>query len=201
MALLLSLVPPPWHLRHSRAVAEIAGWLALRAERAGIGIDRRLVEAAALLHDVDKLSAVKPEVAGQRHGEGTAAWLAGRGHAELGPVIAGHPVTRLADDEWFEKWFSAAGPESLVVSYADKRAGQRIEPMDDRFASWSRRYPPAERASRVRGGWTIDTIEQVQNRSRAIERRVCELAGVRPDQVARLHWTGAALRAARQTDG
>ena len=57
--LLLSLDPPPWHLRHSRAVAETAAWLAWRAVAAGRSLDRRLVEAAALLHDVDKLPAVK----------------------------------------------------------------------------------------------------------------------------------------------
>jgi hypothetical protein len=53
--MLLSLDPPPWHLRHARAVAEIAGWLAARAEARGLGVDRRVVEAAALLHDVDKI--------------------------------------------------------------------------------------------------------------------------------------------------
>lgn len=197
MALLLSLDPPPWHLRHSRAVAEVAAWLALRMERAGTPIDRRLVEAAALLHDVDKLAAAKPEVEGLRHGEGSAAWLARRGCPELGPVIAGHPVTRVADDEWFEAWLSTAGPELVTVSYSDKRAGQRLEPMAERFASWSRRYPPAERATKTRGGWTVETVELVRERSRAIERRVCELAAIRPDDVRRLRWTDAALRAAR----
>src|SRR6266571_2941707 len=54
-SLLLSLDPPAWHERHSRAVAEVAGWLAARAQRAGRTVDRRLVEAAALLHDVDKV--------------------------------------------------------------------------------------------------------------------------------------------------
>ena len=54
-ALLLSLDPAPWALRHARAVAEVAGWLAARAAGRGTAVDRRLVEAAALLHDVDKL--------------------------------------------------------------------------------------------------------------------------------------------------
>ncbi len=50
--LLLSLDPPTWFLRHARAVAEVAGWLGARIAAAGTTIDRRLVEAAALLHDV-----------------------------------------------------------------------------------------------------------------------------------------------------
>ena len=53
-SLLLSLDPPPWFVRHARAVAEVAGWLAARIEERGIAVDRRLVEAAALLHDADK---------------------------------------------------------------------------------------------------------------------------------------------------
>ena len=40
--------------RHARAVAEVAGWLAGRIDARGVAVDRRLVEAAALLHDADK---------------------------------------------------------------------------------------------------------------------------------------------------
>ena len=51
-ALLLSLEPPAWFLRHARAVAEVAAWLAARTARsASDSVDRGLVEAAALLHD------------------------------------------------------------------------------------------------------------------------------------------------------
>ena len=130
-----------------------------------------------------------------RHADGSAAWLAARGFAELGPVIAGHPVTRLADAAWFEAWLASAGAEALIVAYADKRAGQRLESMAERFASWERRYPPDERAGRARGGWTVETIEAVWRRSETLELRVCELADVAPDEVARLAWTGRAMRA------
>ena len=51
-SLLLSLDPPTWFLRHSRAVAEIAGVLAARAELAAHPLDRRPVKAVALLHDI-----------------------------------------------------------------------------------------------------------------------------------------------------
>jgi hypothetical protein len=195
-ALLLSLDPPEWHLRHSRAVAETAAWLALRALRAGTHLDRRLVDAAALLHDVDKLEALRHDLDGVRHAEGSALWLARRGHPELGPVIAGHPVTRLADEGWFEEWLRDSGPEALIVSYADKRAGQRLESMAERFDSWQRRYPPEERSRRTRGGWTTDTVAAVRARSEEIERRVCKLASVRPEEVRRLAWTGRAIAAA-----
>jgi hypothetical protein len=196
-ALLISLEPPPWHLRHSRAVAETSAWLAWRATRAGRSLDRRLVESAALLHDVDKLDRVKPEVIGLAHGEGSADWLARHGYPELGPVIVGHTVTRLADAAWFDSWIRTASPEALILAYADKRAGQRLESMTERFASWERRYPPAERATRARGTWTAETLATVRRRADELERRVCDLAAVVPGDVGRLRWTRRAIAATR----
>jgi hypothetical protein len=155
------------------------------------------VEAAALLHDVDKLQRVKPQVDGLAHGEGSAEWLARQGYPELGPAIIGHPVTLLADAAWFTRWIASASPEALIVSYADKRAGQRLESMAERFASWEQRYPPAERAERARGTWDAEMLEDVRRRAEEIERRACELASVIPGDVGRLVWTRRAMVSAR----
>jgi HD superfamily phosphodiesterase len=173
----------------------------MRASSSDRSLDRRLVEAAALLHDVDKLERVKPQVDGLVHAAGSAEWLARQGYPELGPAIEGHPVTRLADGAWFERWMASATPEALIVAYADKRAGQRLESMAERFASWERRYPPAERAGRARGSWTVETLESVRGRSEELERRTCALAAVRPGDVRRLEWTGRAIAAARAGAG
>jgi hypothetical protein len=140
---------------------------------------------------------VKASLDGLAHAEGSAAWLARRGYPELGPVVVGHPVSRLADTAWFEAWLRSAPPEALIVAYADKRAGQRLQSMAARFDSWERRYPPEERSHRARGGWSRATIELVRRRAEKLEARVCELAGVAPDEVRRLAWTGRALRLAR----
>ncbi len=137
-------------------------------------------------------------MAGIAHAYASAEWLAGQGYQELGPVIVGHPVTRLADAAWFDEWIGTATPEALIVAYADKRAGQRLEPMAERFASWERRYPPAERVTRARGGWTAQIVAEVRQRAGEIERRACRLAAVEPGEVRRLAWTGRAIAAARQ---
>ena len=181
--MLLSLEPPVWHLRHSRAVAETAGWLALRAVSTGLPLDRRLVESAALLHDVDKLERVRSQVSDLAHAQGSSAWLASQGYPELGPIIVGHPVTRLADAGWFDGWLAAASPEALIVAYADKRAGQRLESMADRFASWKRRYPPADGAKTPRGTWTPETLAAVVRRAETLEARVCGLLAIAPGDV------------------
>jgi hypothetical protein len=187
--LLLSLDPPAWFMHHARAVAEVAAWLAARIAVAGTTVDRHLVEAAALLHDVDKLLPPGDPARDLPHGEGSAAWLTRRGHAELGRSVAGHPVTRLVDGERYRHWAAFASREERVVAYADKRAGQRLEPMAARFASWQRRYPD---------GWSADEARAVVERARRLEADVCRAARVAPGDVRRLSWTGSALRAARE---
>jgi hypothetical protein len=198
-SLLLSLDPPAWSLRHACAVADIAGWLARAIVRGGTACDVRAVEAAALLHDVDKLPAAR--VAGTRHGDGSAAWLTAHGHAELAPLVRDHPVTRLAVDEDAAR-LQAAPLEARIVAYADKRAGQRLESMAERFGSWRQRYPagPADPEAGdpdrpPRGaGWADETAARVESRAAALERQVCSLAGVGPEGVRRLRWSRRALR-------
>jgi hypothetical protein len=195
-ALLLSLDPPPWFLRHSRAVAEVAAWLAARAVAAGHDVDRTLVETAGLLHDVDKLSRVAGP-GGPPHGDGSAEWLATQGLGALSSAVAAHPVTRLADGAWFDRWMGAAAAEDRIVAYADKRAGQRLESLDRRFGSWARRYPQGTGTL----GWDAATIAAVRERAGRLESDVCSLAGVRPEEVRRLAWTDRAFRGARRTAG
>jgi HD domain len=187
-ALLLTLEPKPWALRHARAVAEVAGWLAARIDARGTPVDRPLVEAAALLHDVDKLLPPGDPLRSLAHGDGSAAWLTLRGHPELARAVAGHPVTRLADEARYRTWSAFASREERIVAYADKRAGQGLEPMAARFASWGRRYPET---------WDQATVERVRRRAARLEADVCRAAGVSPEDVRRLAWTGQAFRVAR----
>ena len=190
--LLLSLDPPAWFVRHARAVAEVAGWLAARVAAAGTTVDRRLVETAALLHDVDKLLPAGDPARDLPHGDGSAAWLTRHGHPELARAAAGHPVTRLIDGARYRRWAAFASREERLVAYADKRAGQRLESMAARFASWQRRYPD---------GWSADDARLVLERARRLEADICRAAGVAPEDVRRLAWTGSAFRAAARRGG
>lgn len=187
-ALLSSLDPPSWFVAHARAVAEVAAFLAARIAANGIAVDRGLVEAAALLHDVDKILPSGDPVRTLPHGQGSAAWLTERGHPELARSVAAHPVTRLVDGEAYRRWAAFASREERVVAYADKRAGQRLESMDARFASWRRRYP---------GSWDDVTWRAVRARAARLEADVCRAAALVPADVRRLAWTRDALRAAR----
>jgi hypothetical protein len=142
---------------------------------------------------VDKLpageirSAAGPR-SGLRHGDGSAAWLESRGWGELAAVVRDHPVTRLADPG-YEAWVASASLEALIVAYADKRAGQRLGPMAERFASWNKRYAAGSR-------WGDHEAALIEVRAAELERVVCAAAGVDPADVRRLRWSRRALRAA-----
>lgn len=188
-SLLLDVEAPTWLSRHARAVAEVASWLG-RAVARRASCDRLAAETAALLHDVDK---ALPDAARERrlrHGDGSAAWLRSVGHPELAPLVADHPVTRLLEPAWPD-WLATSAIEALIVAYADKRAGQRLEPMSSRFADWARRY-------RGPAGWSQGQQELAWTRALQLEARVCDAGGCRPEEVARIGWTGSALAAARR---
>ena len=197
--LLRSLDPAPWSVRHACAVADVAAWLARAAVRNGHAVDADAIETAALLHDADKTPGGRQP--GIRHGDGSAAWLDGQGLGELAALVRHHPVTRLADDEDAARLF-AAPLEARIVAYADKRAGQRLQSMDDRFASWRRRYPrgpPIPRPARVPAEARLgprDWRSASYERALDLEREVCAAAGVAPAQVDRLRWGRRAMREA-----
>jgi predicted hydrolase (HD superfamily) len=198
-SLLLSLDPSPWFVRHACAVAEVAGWLAARIEARGIAVDRRLVEAAALLHDADKALPADDPARALPHGRGSAAWLTRVGHPELADAVATHPVTRLADHLVSPRWATYASWEERIVAYADKRAAQHLEPMDARFERWRRRHSRVV-VDGVATGWDDAELRTIRSRAGRLERDVCRAAGIEPADVRRLRWTRAALRAARDDD-
>ena len=180
--LLLDLHPSPRLLRHMTVVAEIAAFLAERAAALGVPIDRHLVEAAALLHDVDKALPPDHPLQPLGHGDAGARWLTDSGFGELAAAVASHPVSTLADEDHYAAFLAGADRETRFVAYADKRATQRLQSMDRRFARWERRHPDyAESLSRAR------------RRATELERQVCADAGVDPQDVRRLRWVGPAM--------
>src|SRR5688500_17893695 len=122
------------------AVAEIAAFLARRASLRGVAVERDLVETAALLHDLDKALPETDPLRRLGHGHAGAAWLHQRGHEELAPAVDRHPVTRLAGPD-ADRWLEQSTLEERIVAYADKRAAQRLQPLEARFRRWFGQHP------------------------------------------------------------
>jgi hypothetical protein len=153
--------------------------------RRGVAVNSDLAESAALLHDLDKTLSASDPYRALGHGAGGAAWLSDHGLAELADAVAAHPVYVLGKAEKYESWVAANDLEARLVAYVDKRALQDLVSLDERFERWYRRYPDSP----------MEPI--AHERYRRLEQELCALAGVAPDEVVRLPWVDAAMRAAR----
>jgi len=183
-ALVRGLHPNTKLLRHSTAVAEVAAFLATAMVHRGVLVDAAAVEAAALLHDLDKMLPDDDPLKLLGHGAAGAEWLRQRGYAELAPAVACHPVMELGTATTYEAWAEQAGLVGRVVTYADKRARQDIVTLTDRFARWHARYPDSPR------------LDEAGARALLLEAEICGLAGMKPEDVQRQRWVTGAMRAA-----
>jgi uncharacterized protein len=137
MELLLRYDTPLHIRRHSLLVAEVALFLADRLNRRnGSRLDLRLIEAAALLHDIGKMSGLQT---GEDHAELGAKMLEG---------IVAPPVARIVGEHISLDSSQVAGPvtESLIVNYSDKRVKHdRIVSVEERYEDLIERYAKAPR--------------------------------------------------------
>jgi uncharacterized protein len=114
---------------HSRQVCRVA--LLLTDHLKQNGLNRRLIQAAALLHDITKTRSFQT---GEDHAETGAQLLADLGFAEVGRIVGQH--VRL------ERYLASKSPaEEEIVNYADKRVlHDRIVPLSERMGYILERY-------------------------------------------------------------
>jgi putative nucleotidyltransferase with HDIG domain len=162
--ILNSLHLPDGIVTHSRGVARVAAEAARMVAAAGVPLDVRLVEVAALLHDIDK-----PETRGGAgvHGEVAAERLTEMGFPELAAPVASHPVTCLLDDRCFPR-----GWPSVIVSVADRHVAKEFLTIDQRIDDMARRHPQY-----------AAQLEASRRPAHALEAEVREAAGVEPDEL------------------
>lgn len=172
--LLASLELPDGIVVHSEGVRRVAVEGARLVAAAGIPIDVAVVEAAALLHDIDK-----PEVrrTGGEHGVVGARRLEGLGYGELAMPVASHPLSCLLDDDRFPR-----GWPSVLVAVADRHVAQEFVSIDARLDDMAVRHP----RHRVQ-------IEAARRPAHALEAELADAIGISvPALVERL---GAAWQA------
>jgi putative nucleotidyltransferase with HDIG domain len=185
LSLLMSTEPSPRLLQHMTVVAEVAAFLAYRTTRAGVAVDRRLVETAALLHDVDKALPPNHPLKELGHGAAGAAWLSEAGHPELARTLIAHPVTTFTAPG-VEAWLNESPIEERIVTYADKRATQRVVSLEQRFDRWQRKHP--EYAAKLDRAYAL---------AQRLEATLCQTAGIEPGEVERLRWVDDAMHRAQ----
>lgn len=161
---------------HSEGVARVAVAAAGLVAESGIPVDGWLVEAAALLHDIDK-----PEVrrSGGEHGVVGARRLEEAGYEELAMPVASHPITALLDEDRYP-----LGWPSVIVAVADRHVAQTFLTIDERLDDMRLRHP--EYAA---------SIGAARRPSHALEAELADAAGLSAEELV------ARLRAAWEDGG
>ena len=153
---------------HSEGVARVAVAAAGLVAEASIPVDGALVEAAALLHDIDKAEVRR---SGGEHGVVGARRLEAAGFSELAMPVASHPLYALLDQDRHP-----IGWPSVIVAVADRHVGQAFMTVDERLDDMKGRHP--EHA---------ESIETARRPAHALEEQVAEATGLSVDDlVARL---------------
>src|SRR5687767_6724105 len=147
---------------HSEGVARVAVAAAGLVAGAQIPVDGALVEAAALLHDIDKVEIRRSR---GEHGVVGARRLEALGYEELAMPVASHPITALLDDDRFP-----IGWPSVLVAVADRHVAQEFMTVDQRLDDMKDRYP--EHAA---------SIEAARRPAHALEEELAEVTGLSVD--------------------
>ena len=90
------------------------------------------------------------------------------------------------NDPGADVWVTEAPIEERIVTYADKRATQRVVSLEKRFDRWHRKHP--EMRERLDAAFEV---------ARRLETSLCEVIGIQPGQVERLRWVEDAMSRAR----
>jgi putative nucleotidyltransferase with HDIG domain len=139
-------------VRHSLQVCRVAELLVQQLREKGRTLNRDLVRAAALLHDITKTRSL---TTGEQHSESGCNLLADRGYAEVGDIVRQHVKLDI--------YFGSDSPsEAEIVNYADKRVlHDRIVSLDERMAYILERYGATpEYRARLRWLWQISNQQE-----------------------------------------
>ena len=133
------------------------------------GLNRELILAAALLHDITKTRSFQT---GEDHAETGAKLLADLGYPEVGRIVGQH--VRL------DRYFASASPAAEeIVNYADKRVlHDRIVPLSERMGYILEKYGREPKWKRA--------ILLLWEKTEALEARLFAGLPFAPDDITRL---------------
>ena len=128
LAILAKNKTPSNVIGHSEAVCEVAEEIAGNLIKKGIKVNKKLVAAAALLHDVVREK--------ENHVLEGAKLIRKMGFPEVADVISKHSLHGIEDPAKQPHTY-----EEKIVFYADKRAiGGKVVSMKERFRDLKERY-------------------------------------------------------------
>lgn len=153
---------------HSRMVCRVALFLVDQLSDRGNGLNRPLIQAAALLHDITKTRSFQT---GENHAATGKELLTGLGYPEVGDIVGQH--VRL-------EAYPTSGPvtEAEIVNYSDKRVlHDRVVPLDRRMAYIQEKYGQNPELDQ--------RIAELRDRSRELEKRIFMQLPISPVELTR----------------
>lgn len=109
-------------------VTELALFFTRKLKEKGIEVDEKLVEAAALLHDIDKAI---PKKVGERHPDTAVRVLQELGMSEIAEIVRRHSVHTILNPELAPRTW-----EEKIVYLSDKMTKYEVIGVDHRFKLW-----------------------------------------------------------------
>ena len=140
-------------ISHSKQVCRVALTLVDILNQTQVQINRDLVQAAALLHDITKTRSFQTK---EDHSLSGAAYLAHKGYPLVGTIVRQHVHL----DQYLDTTLPS---EAEIVNYADKRVlHERIVTLSERMQDLVVRYgKQAAHQQRILEGWKkTERLEQ-----------------------------------------
>ncbi len=164
---LLVSIEMPAHIRdHSQMVCRVALALADGLIHAGVDINRPLVRAAALLHDITKPRSFET---GENHAQTGGEYLLSLGFPEVGHIVRQHVILDHYDAD-------TAPGEAEVVNYADKRVlHDRVVSLDERMSYILHRYARTAEHKKL--------FQQLWQQTRELEQRLFFYLNFTPETI------------------
>ena len=165
--MLCALSMPPHIQDHSQKVCRVAMVLTDGLVAAGIGINRELIYASALLHDITKPRSFKT---GENHAQTGGEYLASQGFPEVGDIVRQHVM--------LDHYFATPTPtEAEVVNYADKRVlHDKVVSLDERMNYILKRYAKTKARQ--------DLLKTVWRQTQLLEERLFSYLLFPPDTLS-----------------
>ena len=116
-------------ISHTKKIFEFSLKVCEALDGKGIKVNKNLVAAAALLHDIKKLEPGEHEIEG-------AKYIESCGYPEVAVLIKKHGLRHSDEEE-----FMPVTWEEKIIFYSDKRVkNERVVSIDDRFEYIKQRY-------------------------------------------------------------
>jgi len=153
---------------HSLQVCRVGMSLVDHLKSQGVALDGRLVQAAALLHDITKTRSFETE---ENHAQTGGQFLSDMGYVEVGNLVRQH--VRL--DEYPEH---PSLSEAVIINYADKRVlHDRIVSLDARMNYILDRYGKNPELQQ--------RIQLLRGKTKDLEKNIFSCLPFKPDDLLR----------------